>query len=632
MSRNESLRKRFVLVLLAFALAFSVPAATAFADEPLFDGADQEIEETILEEESEVSTTAEPQDRQVPEADAKHDLNSEDYGEVYPVGDDAVVEYHDMTESVADVGHDLSAMSTDITPQATSESWKAKKGQTITVTNLYGATRLETNTDIVKASYSKADTVILASAENFPDALSGSTLSGVLDAPIVLVNKASLSAESASTIKSLGAKKIIVLGSSAAISDKTYDAAKKLVSDTSSSIRLGGKDRYETNAKIYQYLVKLGYQASSEVILATGQNFADALSISSYAAWAKIPVILTSPSGLNATMKSELKSYKGRVTVCGSEAAVSAANANWFKGNGATIARYGGSHRYATSKLIAEYVVSKGMDSSAVVIATGQNFPDALSGAQLGNKRVAPIMLVNGQTEGLSSDEAIREYLGKYDAKVTDIIYLGSNAAVKDSKRTEIKDFLAEVPTYTVTWNGFDVVNPKTGVITYGAAIKQTYKRGQIIKAPNFAFTFTSTMHGAFYQACFNVPQRQDGSYCFNGWDKNYDKATANMTITATWKKVVAVEWNSIPGGNTWPTGAAVAAWCNSDSTISWNPKNWFIGHQAACENIGGYTAASLGQDTSGADWNTAVWREMRADSSAVGGYRINYYVLTSGK
>lgn len=581
---------------------------------------------------------------------------------------------------------------------ADESSWLAHEGQMITTKNLYGAGRQQTNAEIVAESYpAGASTVILASATSFPDALSGSTLSSILDAPIVLVDKASLSDVSATTIRSLKAEKLIVLGSSAAISDATVVKAKTCVSKPGATVRLGGADRYKTNAAIYAYMTKtLGYAFSDEIILATGTNFADALSISSYAAWAEKPVILCGISGIEGTLRTTLKSFKGSVLVCGSEAAVSKANASWFKNNGASINRKGGALRENTSVLLAEYAVSKGMKSTGLIIATSANYPDALSGAQLGHVAVLPIILVNN-VQGLSSSEPIYSYLDTYDDKITKIYYLGGTNVLNQAKRTGIKDFLdawkitfsyngktetkrcisGQVPavphasnysdaatnytftgwdktvvaatkdttytarytkvdrTYTVTWKGFDLVNPRTGIITYGASIKQTYKYGQAIKAPTFAVTFISPQDGEpWYKPTYNLPQRQGGSYCFKGWDKVFKNCTGNMVINAKWVQVIMLDYDGKTPSKPWPTGAEVAAVLNTNSMVSFNTNYWDVHNGSGSgekENIGGYTALSIAQNDYGAaDWNSNVWRDIKPDPSARGGYRICYWFIDS--
>ena len=76
--------------------------------------------------------------------------------------------------------------------------------QTDQVSRLCGETRYETAYESSKKLSSTSNTIILASGENFPDALAASALAGVNNAPILLTAKSSLSMTSSDGLK--GAK------------------------------------------------------------------------------------------------------------------------------------------------------------------------------------------------------------------------------------------------------------------------------------------------------------------------------------------------------------------------------------------------------------------------------------------
>jgi hypothetical protein len=75
-----------------------------------------------------------------------------------------------------------------------------------------GAGRFETATEISKAEFTTAKTVILAYGMNYADALAGVPLAKKLDAPILLTNTKSLDVSTADEIKRLKAEKVIILG------------------------------------------------------------------------------------------------------------------------------------------------------------------------------------------------------------------------------------------------------------------------------------------------------------------------------------------------------------------------------------------------------------------------------------
>ena len=126
------------------------------------------------------------------------------------------------------------------------------KVQTVDWTRLSGDTRLDTMKAISAAGFDKADTVIIASASNFPDALSATSLAGYYDAPVLLTDKDSLSSQTKSEIERLGATKAIIAGGDAAVSKDTENQIKAI--SNMKVERLSGSTRYETSLAIYKSL------------------------------------------------------------------------------------------------------------------------------------------------------------------------------------------------------------------------------------------------------------------------------------------------------------------------------------------------------------------------------------------
>ena len=83
------------------------------------------------------------------------------------------------------------------------------------IQRVFGANRIKTSVELSKYLREKSDVVILADSENYPDALSGSTLTKGMY-PILLVNK-SLSPEVIDEIKRLETKQVMILGGYSAI-------------------------------------------------------------------------------------------------------------------------------------------------------------------------------------------------------------------------------------------------------------------------------------------------------------------------------------------------------------------------------------------------------------------------------
>ncbi len=92
-------------------------------------------------------------------------------------------------------------------------------------------------------------TVIVATGRNWPDALGGATLAGVLDAPILLVDTDALPAAVAAEITRLKATRAIVLGGTAAVSANVATAIDA-IPGVAKVERIGGANRYLTSEMI----------------------------------------------------------------------------------------------------------------------------------------------------------------------------------------------------------------------------------------------------------------------------------------------------------------------------------------------------------------------------------------------
>ncbi len=199
-------------------------------------------------------------------------------------------------------------------------------------------------------------TVIVATGRNWPDAIGGSALAGVLDAPILLVDTDALPPAVKAEITRLGATRAIVLGETAAVS-----------ADVASAI-----------AKKTTNLQTTGFDYTAFV--ATGDNFPDALACSPIAAANGWPLYLVPSSGLRDTTKAAMQ-RDGIVDahILGGTAAVAAATEsqlNTLLGD-ANVDRIDGSTRYATAVEIAMFGQDEAnMNWTYTALATGLDFPD----------------------------------------------------------------------------------------------------------------------------------------------------------------------------------------------------------------------------------------------------------------
>ncbi|ADY57519.1 cell wall binding repeat 2-containing protein [Syntrophobotulus glycolicus DSM 8271] len=302
----------------------------------------------------------------------------------------------------------------------------------VSVTRLWGPTRVETALAIAKAEYpGTISNVILTTADNYPDALTGSVLAAKLNAPILLAGgkeseQRKLLDYLQTSLDQSGS--IYILGGATASGS---DLVEKLTAaGYQNIIRISGIDRYDTSAQIAG---EIGSETGTPVVLASGENYADALAISSVAAEKQYPVLLVAKEGLSETIKTKLAAIKPeKVYIIGGEGAISPRvkeQAARITGLGEdSMIRISGSDRYETSLSVAKHFNTGG----TVCLATGTNYPDALAGSVYAAKRKAPIILAGDQL----SAEAI-EYL--LSIKCNEAALFGGEAVISKEIQEQLE-------------------------------------------------------------------------------------------------------------------------------------------------------------------------------------------------
>lgn len=251
-------------------------------------------------------------------------------------------------------------------------------------TRLAGADRYATAITASKKFHSNVPAVFVATGTAFPDALSASAAAALLGGPLLLTPSASLPATVSTEIARLNPGKIFIVGGTGAVSSAVESALSKIAPTS----RLGGASRYDTSLSI----VNNTFESSSLAIIATGRTFPDALAATGAAGAEKAPVILVDGTvgSVNAATLNTLKSLGvTTVAIAGGTGAVSAGIQQQLAGS-YTVTRLGGSDRYETAARINLAYFGAG-STSTMFLATGMDFPDALSGAALAGRLGAPM-------------------------------------------------------------------------------------------------------------------------------------------------------------------------------------------------------------------------------------------------
>ena len=264
------------------------------------------------------------------------------------------------------------------TPSTPSEPTSGK------LARLSGITRYDTMSWIVDTAFpDSTSTVIVASGENYPDALAASGFAGVLDAPILMTDPLYLSNQTKDQISRLKPGKIIIVGGQNAVSRNVEQSLVQYATVQ----RIGGVTRGDTALKLYDSDVQGEENWGRTAIVVTGGNgssgFADALSVSSYAYASKSPIFLSDINfGLSSEQLEALSSGEfDRILVVGGQQAVPDSVMKQIRdSSGSAVSRISGATRYETSITFAQRVSEQGdLHMNNVVFATGANFPDALA-------------------------------------------------------------------------------------------------------------------------------------------------------------------------------------------------------------------------------------------------------------
>jgi len=304
---------------------------------------------------------------------------------------------------------------------------------------LAGVNRADTAVKVAREAFPDGSkTVLIASKDSFPDALCGVPLAQAMKAPLLLTGKGSMDPGTIAEIQRLGATDALILGSDEVVSDGVAAKLGRMVG-TGHVDRLGGDDRYATSVLIQRRLASLKGKPAT-VVLASSKDFPDALAISPYAARKGMPILLTEPRGLPATISKAIKSTGAeRTIIVGGPRAVSAAVGVSASAITSEVVRLGGSDRWETARVINATATANGLSMERFVVCTGENFPDALTGGVLAARCNAPLVLTG-------RDTVAKPTLSQFEPRPETIVWyvLGSDSAVTANVENTIASLLAE--------------------------------------------------------------------------------------------------------------------------------------------------------------------------------------------
>ncbi|HWF42124.1 MAG TPA: cell wall-binding repeat-containing protein [Acidothermaceae bacterium] len=288
-------------------------------------------------------------------------------------------------------------------------------------TRVAGTDRIGTAVSVSQLNFPSgaAGAVVLARSDNFPDALVAAPLAARVRAPLLFVQGASLPTVTRGEIsRVLGAHgTVYLIGSTSAIPTSIETTLQNAGYTT---VRIGGSDRFATAAAVANVLGN-----PSTVLLATGDNFPDALSAGPAAAHLGGVVLLTDGSSMPSITRSYLNAHPGTVYAIGGPAAAA---------DGAATRIVGGD-RMSTAAAVASTFFTAPL---SVGVASGATFADAMSGGAYLARLGGPILL----TYPTSVPASTSNYLSAVRPGLASSTIFGGTAAISLSVQTTIDQLL----------------------------------------------------------------------------------------------------------------------------------------------------------------------------------------------
>jgi subtilisin family serine protease len=317
---------------------------------------------------------------------------------------------------------------------------------------VWGATAADTMRAVAAERGTTATHAIITSETSYKDALAASSLAGRYGGIVLTTKKGSLTPQTRAALQASGVKTVFIVGSTANVSNATQDAIRK-VPGVKNVWRVNGT----TPSQRAVAIAKKTDKSSDTVIIATQNDYRDALAIAPYAYATKSPILYAETSKkLSAETTAYLKSAGyTKAIVVGGPLALPASVDMQLRVAGirqANITRLAGANAYETSVQIADWATGalqkrsygtyKGaalayvrfqpsvkLGANKLAVATGQDWRDAVCGAALCGRNRAVMLLADSKT-AKSNHTRTASWCTAHKAQIKKAYVLGGTSAV----------------------------------------------------------------------------------------------------------------------------------------------------------------------------------------------------------
>lgn len=331
-------------------------------------------------------------------------------------------------------------------------SGTAVAAPSVTYTRVQGEDRYVTAAAIAEnRPGGQAGVVMLARGDFFADGLTASNLGSSAAVPLLLTQPNRLNDHALQAMKNLGTSYVYIIGGPAALSEQVE---RDLEREGIGFERIFGDDRYGTaTATMYRFYSGEGdrprqIDGKNTVIIASGEQFPDALAAGPLAFAANLPVLLAGRTFLPEPTRRALEQEGPsrcpnvicihQVLLLGGPDAVSAEVQREIEGMGVTVRRVAGATRQETAVSLARFARDViGWPISHFNLTRGDDFPDALAGGPHGGRERSPILLT---TDPQTLSEPTRQFLQENAPTIESFDVFGDETAVSESAAGEARE------------------------------------------------------------------------------------------------------------------------------------------------------------------------------------------------
>jgi putative cell wall-binding protein len=290
--------------------------------------------------------------------------------------------------------------------------------------------------------FTAAPGAVLARADTFPDALAAGPLASQVGGPILLTPRDRLGEGILAELDRLGVATVYLAGGEAALGP---EVARALTEAGYTVERFDGEGRVETAALIADRMVALGGPVASAIVV-RADAFPDALAAVNLGSYARAPILLTPTAALDGMTEDALERLLPEgapVSIAGGVEAVGPAVETRLDER-YDVVRLAGPTRYHTAVALVDAARTSGADTADTFVASGTEFPDALSAGVAAHALGGVVQLVD--PFNLDSSPAFEGWLAANRRGIERVTLVGGEQAVAPVVVSQIAQVLANSP------------------------------------------------------------------------------------------------------------------------------------------------------------------------------------------